>query len=56
MEEATDGEEYILDLQEGGTAVVTSEGESTGTWTETGHGVHVTAGDTNADFDDLDGN
>ena len=39
-----------------GTAIVTTDEETTGSWTEKSDGVHVAAGDTDADFRDVDGN
>lgn len=47
---------FTLDLREDGTAIVTTDEETTGTWTEKSDGVHVAAGDTDADFRDIDGN
>lgn len=49
-DELLEGGVYILDLREDGTAVVTETQEATGTWTENSKGVHVTAGETDADF------
>ena len=46
---------YVLDLKADGTAVVTTTTEATGTWTEKSNGVHVKAGDTDADFPEEDG-
>lgn len=54
IEEILDGKTYILDLKADGTCVVTTDVEAKGTWTENEDGVHVKAGETNADFFEQD--
>lgn len=39
---------YILDLKDDGTAVVTTDAEETGTWTETSKGVKLEVGEDNS--------
>ena len=50
-----DNAPFTIDLREDGTAVVTTDEETTGTWTVKSDGVHVAAGDTDADFRDVNG-
>ena len=50
IDEALNGATYIIELKADGTAILTEEKESTGTWTVTDKGVHIEAGDTKTDF------
>ena len=50
IEEILEGEDFILDLRADGTAIVTTDTEDTGTWTEKSNGIHIKANDTNSDF------
>ena len=47
--------DYTVELKADGTAVVSYKTSDNGTWTENSKGIHVTAGETDADFK-VDGN